>query len=253
MTLTETSPNAARSTSRHRESLTATPNPAWATDMIERLHSDWEAVHESPVFDMTSPDAPRGPAWRAFILEHFCIVENFPKYMGLELAKTTYGLTPKDYLARAWLIGNIRVEARHAEWYIDWGTGHGLTREELFAHRPAPAAGALDSWLWSVAHRGTLAESIGAINYAVEGTTGEWCRKILPAFRGAYPGDKVTLAWLAGHAEYDDKHPVQAFEIIKNALSADGEPSREQVQRVEDAIRRSLHLLRATLDGCATR
>jgi pyrroloquinoline quinone (PQQ) biosynthesis protein C len=221
--------------------------------MIERLRPDWDAVHDSPVFDMSAPDAAHGPAWRAVILEHFCIIENFPKYMGLELAKTTYGLSPKDYLARSWLIGNIRIEARHVEWFIDWATGHGLTRDELCAHNPAPAAAALDSWLWSVAHRGTLAESIGAINYAIEGTTGEWCRNVLPAFREAYADDKATLAWLAGHAEYDDKHPVQAFEIVKNALSADGGPSREQVQRVEYAIRRSLHLLRATLDACAAR
>lgn len=155
MTLTQASPTTPRSTSRTttratsrgRESLSATPNPAWATEMIERLRPDWDAVHDSPVFDMSAPDAAHGPAWRAVILEHFCIIENFPKYMGLELAKTTYGLSPKDYLARSWLIGNIRIEARHVEWFIDWATGHGLTRDELCAHNPAPAAAALDSWL----------------------------------------------------------------------------------------------------------
>lgn len=240
-----------RTSARRRETLTVTPHPEWATGMLERLRPDWNAVLESEVFAATRPGVLPATIWRRILLEFFCVVEAFPKYMGVTLAKTTFGQSPKDELARSWLIGNIRVEARHVEWYLDWAAGHGIDRAELTAYRPHAAVGALDSWLWSVAYRGSLAESVGAINYAIEGTTGEWTRRVLPVFAEHYEHDRPTLAWLVNHADYDDKHPVQALEIVKNTLSADGEPPRSQVRRTEEAIRRSLHLYRAGLDSCA--
>ena len=235
---------------RRRETLAATPHPAWVTQMLERLRPDWNAVLESEVFTTTRPGAFPEGTWGRVLLEFFCVVESFPKYMGVTLAKTTFGQTPNDVLARNWLIGNIRVEARHAEWYLDWAAGHGLSRAEVTGFRPHAAVFALDAWLWSAAYRGSLAEAIGAINYAIEGATGEWARQVLPAFAEHYGHDKTTLAWIANHAEYDDKHPVQALEIIKNALSADGEPAEPKVRRTEDAIRRSLQLFRAGFDSC---
>jgi pyrroloquinoline quinone (PQQ) biosynthesis protein C len=240
-----------RSVRARRETLTATPHPQWATRMLERLRPDWNAVLESEVFAATRPGAFPVEIWSRILFEFFCVVESFPKYMGVTLAKTTFGQSPKDELARTWLIGNIRVEARHVEWYIDWAAGHGIGRGELIGHRPNAAVGALDSWLWSVAYRGSLAEAVGAINYAIEGTTGEWTRRVLPVFTEHYDHDKTTLAWIVNHAEYDDKHPVQALEIVKNALSADGVPPPSQIARTEDAIRRTLRLFRAGLDSCA--
>jgi len=235
---------------RRREALVATAHPAWTAQMLERLGPSWESVSGCELFASTKPGAMPSEAWRRVILEFFCVVEAFPKYMGITLAKTTFGVSPKDELARNWLIGNIRVEARHAEWYVDWAAGHGISRKEITGYHPHPAVGALDAWLWSVAYRGTLAEAVGAINYAIEGTTGEWTRQVLPAFTEHYDHDETALAWLVNHAEYDDEHPVQALEIIKNALCADGEPADHSVRRTEDAIRRSLELFRAGFDSC---
>lgn len=253
MTLTDhTSPRSTRTPARRRETLTATPHPEWTTRMLERLRPDWNAVLESEVFNQTRPGALPEEIWGRILLEFFCVVESFPKYMGVTLAKTTFGQTPKDELARTWLIGNIRVEARHVEWYLDWAAGHGISRERLTTHRAHAAVGALDSWLWSAAYRGSLAEAVGAINYAIEGTTGEWARQVLPVFKEHYDHDRTTLAWMVNHAEYDDKHPVQALEIVKNSLSADGAPAQSQVRRTEEAIRRSLLLFRAGLDSCVS-
>jgi pyrroloquinoline quinone (PQQ) biosynthesis protein C len=246
----QASPRSTRTPARRRETLNATPHPAWVTDMLERLRPEWNGVQESGVFSATRPGAFPERIWGRILHEFFCVVESFPKYMGITLAKTTFGQSPKDELARNWLIGNIRVEARHVEWYIDWAAGHGISRAEITASRPHAAVGALDAWLWSTAYRGSLAEAIGAINYAIEGTTGEWTRQVLPVFAEHYGHDRATLTWMVNHAEYDDKHPVQALEIIKNALTADGEPSESAVRRTEEAIRRSLLLFRAGLDSC---
>jgi pyrroloquinoline quinone (PQQ) biosynthesis protein C len=240
----ETSPGSRR----RQEVLAATAHPVWATRMLERLRPSWDSVLNSEVFISTKPGSVPVEKWRRVILEFFCVVESFPKYMGVTLAKTTFGRTPKDELARSWLIGNIRVEARHAEWYIDWAAGHGISRKEIVEYRPHAAVAGLDAWLWSVAYRGTLAEAVGAINYAIEGTTGEWTRRVLPAFTELYDHDETTLRWLVNHAEYDDKHPIQALEIVKNSLCGDGEPAGPVVERTEDAIRRSLELFRAGFD-----
>jgi len=237
-----------RPSSPRRDALAATENPAWAARMLDRLAPDWDAVPDCRLFAGTTPGSLDETVWRRVICEFFCVVEAFPKYMGITLAKTTYGREPKDELARAWLIGNIKVEARHVEWYVDWARGHGLSRKELVEYRPRAAAG-LDAWLWSVAYRGNLAEAVGAINYAIEGTTGEWTRQVLPAFAEFFDGEKTSLAWLRNHAVYDDEHPIQALEIVKNALTGGGEPAPAQVGRVEDAIRCSLKLFRAGFDG----
>lgn len=235
---------------RRREALAATEHPEWAKRMLDRLRPAWNAVLDSEVFTSARPESLPADVWRRVLLEFFCVVESFPKYMGVTLAKTTFGRSPKDELARSWLIGNIRAEARHADWYIDWASAHGITRTQIVEHRPHAAVGALDAWLWSVAYRGTLAEAVGAINFAIEGTTGEWTRCVLPAFAAHYDHNQIALAWLANHAEYDDEHPVQALEIVKNALCADGEPAMSAVRRTEDAIRRSLELFRAGFDSC---
>jgi pyrroloquinoline quinone (PQQ) biosynthesis protein C len=235
-------------TQHHRavkSELTETPHPAWALTMVDALRPDWSAVLEAPLIVATAEGDFPEKAWRRMLLEFFCVVEAFPKYMGVYLAKTTFGQTPGDYLARDWLIGNIRTEALHAQWYADWAAAHGIGYDELVSHRPGPEVGALYEYLWSVCYRGTLAEAFGAINYAIEGTTGEWTQRVLPAFRKFYPDDTSALRWLVEHAEYDDAHPREAFELIKITVGDEAE-----WKKVESAARRSLELFRRGIDAC---
>jgi pyrroloquinoline quinone (PQQ) biosynthesis protein C len=213
--------------------------------MVDALRPDWSAVLEAPLFAATAGEDFPEKAWRRMLLEFFCVVEAFPKYMGVYLAKTTFGQTPGDYLARDWLIGNIRTEALHAQWYADWAAAHGIGYDELVSHRPCPEVGALYEYLWSVCYRGTLAEAFGAVNYAIEGTTGEWTRLVLPAFRKLCPDDTRALLWLTEHAEYDDTHPREAFELIKITVGDEAER-----KKVESATRRSLELFRRGIDAC---
>jgi pyrroloquinoline quinone (PQQ) biosynthesis protein C len=96
-----------------------------------------------------------------------------------------------------------------------------------------------------VAYRGSLAEAFAAINYAIEGTTGEWTRLVMPAFKERFGDGGHALMWLAEHAEYDDAHPREALELIK--ITVQGEEER---QRVEEATRLSLQLFRRGFDAC---
>jgi pyrroloquinoline quinone (PQQ) biosynthesis protein C len=229
-------------TQHHRtvkRELTETPHPDWALAMVDGLRPYWSAVLEAPLFTTISRGEFPEKAWRQTLLDFFCVVEAFPKYMGVYLAKTTFGQTPGDYLARDWLIGNIRTEALHAQWYVDWAATHGIGFDELVSHRPCPEVAALYEYLWSVCYRGTLAEAFGAVNYAIEGTTGDWTRLVLPSERERCGEDARGLLWLTEHAEYDDAHPREAFELIK--ITVRDEAERE---KVELATRRSLELFR---------
>ncbi|GAB3651777.1 iron-containing redox enzyme family protein [Actinocorallia lasiicapitis] len=246
-----TAPEKTRQPSRtqhHRtvkRELAETPHPAWVTAMLEELRPDWEGVLASEVFTGTAAAGVTDETWRNVVREFFCVVEAFPKYMGVYLGRTTYGKTDGDLLARDWLIGNIRTEALHAQWFVDWGVGLGLTEQEIIDHRPGPAAAALHEFLWSVAYRGSVAEAFGAVNFAVEGTTGEWTRLVMPAFRERMGDDKYALMWLAEHAEYDDAHPREALELIKLTVRDE----RDQAA-VKEATRRSLELFRRAWDSC---
>ncbi len=234
-------------TQHHRSvkmELSESPHPEWARDMVASLRPDWSAVLESPIFTETEGGVFPEEAWRRILLDFFCVVEAFPKYMGVYLAKTTFGQAPGDVLARDWLIGNIRTEALHAQWYADWAEAHGIGFDELVSHRPGPEVGALYEYLWSVCYRGSLAEAFAAVNFAIEGVTGEWTQLVMPAFRKRYADDARALRWLSEHAEYDDAHPREAFELIK--ITVRDEDDR---RKVESAARRSLELFRRGFDS----
>lgn len=235
-------------TQHHRaikQELTATGHPLWVGQMLDRLAPDWAALTASPLFEATVQGTFPEESWRNVVREFFGVVEGFPKFMGISLAKTTFGRRPGDVLARDWLIGNIRTEALHAQWFVDWAAGLGITTEEIVAHRPGPEVAALQEFLWSMSYRGSLAEAFGAVNYAIEGTTGEWTRLVMPAFRARFGDDRESLMWLAEHAEYDDAHHREALELIK--ITAGDEVDRDNV---EEAIRTALRLFRQGFDAC---
>jgi pyrroloquinoline quinone (PQQ) biosynthesis protein C len=235
-------------TEHHRtvkRELVESDHPAWVVNMIANLQPDQAAVLESPLFEATAHGMFPEGAWRRVVLEFFGVVESFPRYMGAYLARTSFGKRPGDILARDWLIGNIRTEALHAQWFIDWGGGLGVSEEEMMDYRPGPEVTALQEFLWSMAARGTLAEAFGAVNYAIEGSTGEWTRLVMPAFRTHLGDDKYALTWLAEHAEYDDAHPREALELIK--LTARDEMDQANA---EAAVHMSLQLFRRGFDAC---
>ncbi|MCW2885689.1 MAG: hypothetical protein QOE54_569 [Streptosporangiaceae bacterium] len=228
-----------------KSELAESVHPAWVESMIANIKPEWTGVLESPLFEATVQGPFPERSWRHVLLEFFGVVESFPKYMGVTLGKTTFGRRPGDVLARDWLIGNIRTEALHAQWYIDWAIGLGITYDEIVSHRPGPEVAALREYLWSMAYRGTLAEAFAAINYAIEGTTGEWTRLVMPAFKEYFGDGGTPLLWLAEHAEYDDAHPREALELIKITVQ-----NEEEQEKVEEATRLSLQLFRRGFDAC---
>lgn len=224
--------------------LTPTEHPPWLDEVLRAQEAQWRAVvHATPMERTLEGPFPRA-GWVQILLDFFGIVEAFPKYLGLALAKTTYGQRPRDAVVRRWFIENIQVEALHVQWYLDWASAYGITAEDLVAHRPIPEVAVLFDWLWTISERGTLPEAVAAVNYAIEGTTGEWCRRVLPAFQAEEGLGSRTTTWLRAHGRYDDAHHVEALEIVK--LYAD---SPRAIHAADEAARRSLELFASALEA----
>src|SRR5262249_11415193 len=103
-------------------------------------------------------------------------------------------------------------------------------------------------YLEQVAAKGSVAEAVAAVNYALEGATGVWTRATLPTLsalgeRYGYRATGRSLRWLRAHARYDDRHPVEALEVVKVYAT-----DRSAVAKAADAATRSLDYLGAALD-----
>lgn len=231
--------------------LQITPHPAWLEQMLHSLNALWEAACWPSLFQkMMDNHRPPLKHWQRFLCEGFLIVENFPKYMGMSLAKTTYGKRPGDASVRRWFLQNLSVEAKHAEWWIDWMRALGVEPEMAFTATPRPEWQALHEHLFDTCRNASLAEGVAASNWAIEGITGVWSRRVEKSFR-AYADDGIqinyqSMMWLKAHARYDDAHPHEALEILKQNV----DETTDHPRQVEAAARKSLVLFTRAVEAC---
>ena len=97
---------------------------------------------------------------------------------------------------------------------------------------------------------GDLVEAMAATNYAIEGITGDWSKMVhaSEAYANLFQEHerKKALRWIQAHAAYDDKHPVEALEIMCNLLGKN--PSLARLESVKQAIQKSFDLYLLALD-----
>ncbi|MEO8039875.1 MAG: iron-containing redox enzyme family protein [Betaproteobacteria bacterium] len=175
-------------------------------------------------------------------MQLYPFIHAFPKFLAEALIKV------EDDYARSFLIDNIRVEKAHAEQWLWMGQGFGLHKDDMLAlaegQRPVLRdVQSLSDWIWYINTKGSLAEAVAATSFAIEGVTGDICRKILPGFESYRGQDGVdmnpkTYKWMKQHAVYDDDHPKIAMEVVKRYATSD-----RIRQRVMLAAKRSLQLL----------
>lgn len=222
-----------------------------ATELSERFlaaqREQFRAVAEHPFFTRFADQAT--PAqMRKGLLGFYPLIEAFPRHMAMVLSRIEAHSRPRADEARDWLMKNIAVEEKHREWWIDCGGPLGLAPADFAAHRPTPPMEAHQHYLWRVVREGSVAEAVAALNYAVEGATGEWTRKMRVATRARFEKLGIVfsdraLRWFDAHAEYDDKHPAEALEVVK--IFAGDEAA---MARAAAAAVRSLEYYRMALD-----
>jgi pyrroloquinoline quinone (PQQ) biosynthesis protein C len=215
--------------------------PAWLQQVVRDTNRDKERIAHSEFFRLMRDGHLPVAAMRKFLIGAWPTIEQFPRFMAINLKRIGVGNSPGEDMARQFLIHNIRVEQKHADLWVDWARSVGLTPEDLKAGGDLEVPDTLPHWCWYVCDTGSLAAAIAATNYAVEGLTGEWsclvCSK--STYADSIPADMRVRAtrWLRVHAHYDDAHPWEALDIVATLLGQT--PSAAEVESVRRAIRSS--------------
>jgi pyrroloquinoline quinone (PQQ) biosynthesis protein C len=224
--------------------------PAWLQQVVRDTQRDKLRVVGHELFALMRDAKLPQAAMRRFLVGVWPTIERFPRFMSMTLKKVSYGRSPGEDMARRYLMHNIRVEQKHAEYWVEWARSAGLTAGDLQEGEEIEGLKALAHWCWFVCDQGSLPVAIAATNYAVEGATGEWscvvCSRAdyaesLPAeIRGP------AMRWLRVHAEYDDTHPWEALDIVATLLGH--APSQREIDDVRRAIRASYVYMAMALD-----
>lgn len=244
----------AREKEEHYGHVPITPHPAWAQRFWDDLAPVKDRIAVHPLFGEMGAGELSLARFRRALLNFYPLVGNFPHYMGLTLAKAHEVSRPGVLETRDWLINNIKIEQRHLYWYRDWAMGFGISAEALDTVCPPPAMDAVNHYLWHVNQRASIAESLAATNLAIEWATGDWTQSVvkgmrLYAERGEARIDRRTMAWLRAHAHYDDVHPHEAMELVKQLC---GDDTALQ-QKAFAAARRGMEYYLLALDDCYAR
>ena len=226
-------------------------HPQWIQDLLHKSRKDWNRVTQSKLFtEITERKLPIRKL-RFAVKNFYPLIESFPQYLGLMLSRMPRGGANKAALARQWLMENLHVEEKHASWFINLGVGFGLPRSDFSRPiRPPAQIDAINNYLWRVCTQGSLAECFAAVNFAMEGPTGEWTKATREGFkryRGAEGVDlgKDALMWVDAHAIYDDDHVEGALRLM--AIFA---RTPEDQQKTINAAIRALEYYAMAVEAC---
>lgn len=228
-----------------------TPHPKWIDELLDFIEPHKNRVIGCELFKDMGKGKLSLKRFQGGLINFYPLIESFPKYMALNLAKVPAGDSRWNKKTRYWLTVNINQERVHTEWWKHWAAGFGVRTAALDKEiHPPPEMDAINNYLWRICTHGSLAEGMGASNFAVEGATGEWTKNVqggLEKYQNV-PGIKIkrkTFEWVAAHASYDDRHPYEALEIIKAYAT-----TREEQEKVKQATKRALEYYAIALEAC---
>lgn len=224
--------------------------PVWLQRVVRETQRDKERVVGHELFALMRDARLPLPALRSFLIGVWPTIEQFPRFMAMNLKKAGYGDDPGHDMARRYLIHNIRVEQKHADHWVEWARSAGLQLGDLKGAVDVEGMHALAHWCWYICDQGSLPVAVAATNYAIEGATGEWaclvCSQTTYAESIPEPIRGPAMRWLKLHAEYDDTHPWEALDIVATLLGH--APSAQQINEIRQAIRSSYRYMEMALD-----
>src|SRR5262245_18057516 len=178
----------------------------WIQDLIgesteRRLrvsqHEAWRKMAEGSITPLEH---------RHVLVGFWPLIDRFPQFLALNLLKTRHGRDRAVDAARTGQAKNLRVEQKHAEWFLDWAEVFGTPRDEMLDGRRPVEMTAITDWCWHVCQHGDLADAMAATNYAIEGATGEWTPAVANSaayVRGIPESERERgMRWLRVHADY---------------------------------------------------
>ena len=225
--------------------------PVWLQRVVHETSPQKRRVVDHELFALMRDARLPLPAMQRFMLGIWPTIEQFPRFMAMNLKKAAYGDSVGIDMARRYLIQNIRVEQKHAEHWANWANAAGLTLADLRSGSDIEEMQSLAHWCWYVCDRAELAIAIAATNFAVEGATGEWSCVVCSqdTYAQSLPEEirSPAMRWLKVHAEYDDTHPWEALDIVATLLGH--APGAHEVAQVRQAIRSSYRYMELSLDS----
>ena len=234
-----------------KNAIKLSPHPIWIENLLDIAQAYQQRITTHRLFEEFKKGLLTVRQSQGALINFYPLINTFPQYMALSLSKVPEENSPRNRYTRNWLITNIGQERLHGAWWRQFAAGFkvdaAIFDEEIV---PPPEMDAINHYLWRICTYGTLAEGIAASNFAVEGATGQWTKSIHGSF-GKYQGvqgveiDKRTLRWVAAHADYDDRHPFEALEIMKAFAT-----TKEEQKRVSHATVRTLEYYELALDAC---
>jgi pyrroloquinoline quinone (PQQ) biosynthesis protein C len=225
--------------------------PVWLQRVVHEMTPHKRRVVEHELFSLMRDAKLPLTSMRRFMVGVWPTIEQFPRFMAMNLKKMGYGDSVGEDMARRYLIQNIRVEQKHSEHWAAWAKSAGLTLNDLRSGHEVHELEALAHWCWYVCDQGSLTVAMAATNYAVEGATGEWscivCSK--DAYAQSLPDESrlSAMRWLKVHAEYDDTHPWEALDIVATLMGH--APPASDVAAVRRAIQSSYRYMELSLDS----
>lgn len=224
--------------------------PAWLQEVVRDTNREKARVVGHELFSLMREAKLPLAAMRRFLVGVWPTIEQFPRFMSMNLKKVSYGESAGEDMARRYLVHNIRVEQKHAEHWAEWAKSAGLSLADLKEGKDIEGLSALAHWCWYVCDKASLAVAMAATNYAVEGATGEWSCVVCSKSTYAQSLDEAVrgpaMRWLRVHAEYDDTHPWEALEIVATLLG--NNPADHEIEAVRSAIRSSFVYMEMALD-----
>ncbi len=228
-----------------------TPHPEWVRNFLEEIEPYNDRIMNGPYFDEMAAGTLSMSRFRGGLLNFYPLIEDFPAYMGHAIQKVPRGRSRRNDMARDWLMQNINIERKHTLWYRQWAIDFGVPRKAFDKPIvPPPEIDAINNFLWRTVTHGTVAECIAAVNYGIEGPSGEWTKRVEPNIRKYEGRDGVTfrrstLFWIKAHAAYDDMHTPEALELIKAFAT-----TRREQEKATRAALRSMAYYAMAADAC---
>ena len=214
-------------------SVQVTPHPAWVAKMDAALDPTREAILNTRVIVDASENQLAEGMTQNFLVAFYPIIRDFPRWLEVLL-----GRSPPE--GENFFRDNIRVEKRHDAMWRAMGDGFKVPRERFQSPEPMiPQVQAFHGYLTEMCRGAAFGAAVSATNYAVEGMAQKISAK---ALQGLSKNERIGPRgrwWLEEHAKYDDEHPIQALEIIKDCVRRG-----ESAPSVTEAAKMSLLLMK---------
>src|SRR5215208_6804343 len=128
-----------------------TPHPKWLEDLLVFLQPYEDRVINSRIFRDLSAGNLTLKRFQGALINFYPLIESFPQFMALNLAKVPAGDSTENGDTRNWLIANIDQERLHTGWWKQFAAGFNVRAEELKNEIcPPPEMDAINNYLWRI-------------------------------------------------------------------------------------------------------